>query len=420
MGLYDGLDPSMLAMLQGGGSGLEQFMGLGGAPGSFLPNGLKPITPPYTPGPTGLAAFLARPGLSQALMSTGAALMAQSDRPGTTLGALGRALPVGMEAYQQGQQNAQTDALIQQMPPQMQALLRSLPPAQRAQAMFSLAMPKPGVVVKTDERLVNPTTGQTMVGALPPNLDFKPLADGTIGAFDPRTGQQVRPGQGPAEQSPMEKEWALYSSLSPADQKRFNAMKAAGANVVNVNTAPEGAASAAVGKMVGDTIGGAAKAQENLNTINTIDQITSLVNSPAFKQISGPLAGSSLGQLAARLGDNPQVKELLGQFNALGSTLTMEKLNAFTGRKTEFEYKQAKRMAMNDTTMTPEEITAGLRIYKQIAQQDANNWAEDMTGLDLKRLNVNPADVARPLDLARRIKNGGVPAASADPLGIRK
>ncbi len=94
-------------------------------------------------GPSGIARFLAQPGLSNALMSTGAALLAQSDQPGTLGGALGRALPVGMQAYQQGQEEAKLRAVIETMPPEMRRLIEALPASQRGAAMMQL-LNRPG------------------------------------------------------------------------------------------------------------------------------------------------------------------------------------------------------------------------------------------------------------------------------------
>jgi hypothetical protein len=94
------------------------------------------------PSPTGLAALLQRPGLRDALLATGMGMMSQADQPGSVAGALGRALPMGVQAYQQSRQNAEMDALIAQMPPEMQKVLRMLPPAQKGQALMQLLQPK--------------------------------------------------------------------------------------------------------------------------------------------------------------------------------------------------------------------------------------------------------------------------------------
>lgn len=92
--------------------------------------------------PTGLAAFLARPGLRDALLATGSGLLAQRDQPGSLGGALGRALPMGMQALQQGQQKAQYEQMLASAPPEMRQLLTMLGPERGVPALMQLTMPK--------------------------------------------------------------------------------------------------------------------------------------------------------------------------------------------------------------------------------------------------------------------------------------
>jgi hypothetical protein len=118
-------------------------------------------------GPTGIAALLQRPGLRDALFATGTSMLAQTNAPGGTLGALGQALPMGMMAFQQGQQEAEIDALLESAPPEMRRLLKALPAQARVAALLGLMKPKEPVKLGKDERLVDPSTQEELIGVVP-------------------------------------------------------------------------------------------------------------------------------------------------------------------------------------------------------------------------------------------------------------
>lgn len=173
-------------------------------------NGPASFLPP-SQGPGWLAALLQRPGLSDALMATGAALLAQKDQPGSLGGALGRALPMGMQAFQQGQEEARINELMASAPPEMQQLLRALPAGQRGAALFSLLMPK-----APEEYTLGPGDkrfrGATEIASVAPEVETpQPTA--------------------------AEREFAFYQTLSPDQKKAFDEWKAAGNRpMVQVNT----------------------------------------------------------------------------------------------------------------------------------------------------------------------------------------
>ncbi len=162
--------------------------------------------------PSGLAAFLARPGLRDALLAAGSSLLSQRDQPGSLGSALGRALPVGMQAYQQGQQQSQADSLIAQMPPQMQAMLKMLPPGEQAQALFSLMQPKTPVSVAPGASLVDPVTGQVRYAA--PSAPVAVRPGGSL--VDPTTGQVTFKSPDKPVELPEEVRTAMYfAGLNP-------------------------------------------------------------------------------------------------------------------------------------------------------------------------------------------------------------
>lgn len=135
----------------------------------------------------GISGFLETPGVIDALMGTGSALLAQSDQPGTSFGgALGRAIPVGMQAFEYGQQKdamrKQEEALdefFKDAPPTMRKLVDGLSMAQKAQ----LAM-------------------QQMQPQEPPEVELVTLADGRVGRFvDGRFEEAMGPAEAPPAES---------------------------------------------------------------------------------------------------------------------------------------------------------------------------------------------------------------------------
>jgi hypothetical protein len=142
--------------------------------------------------PGGFSGFMQKPGVIDMLLSTGSALLAQSDQPGSLGGALGRALPVGMQALQQGQQNAALDEVFKDAPPEMQQLVRGLPLAAKAQMalqMMQRQAPEP-VVVGAGDRLVDRTTGNVLLGTeIDTDYSYHMVGDNTIAVMS--NGQLV-------------------------------------------------------------------------------------------------------------------------------------------------------------------------------------------------------------------------------------
>jgi hypothetical protein len=349
-------------------------------------------------GPTGIAALLQRPGLRDALFATGTSMLAQTNAPGGTLGALGQALPMGMMAFQQGKQEAEIDALLESAPPEMKRLLKALPAQARVPALLSMMKPKEPVKLGKDDRLIEQGTNRVLVDAIPE-----------------------------VEKAPDEvRTFEAYAAMTPEQQanyREFLKAKRGPGNQVTVNTGGEGGAQKAIGEVVYNTITGAEGAQANLQKVADIDRIVQITQDPEFKKVSGPIMGSKWGELNARFADDPKARELLAEFNAIGGQMTMDQLEEFTGPKTDFEFRQAKRLVLNDPTMTVDEIRSGLKVHRAAAIQDANRWSDRMRGLDPSKLKFDPELLRTEMDLAEQIKRQ-FPASQAggkvDPLGIRR
>lgn len=195
-------------------------------------------------GPGGLTGFLQKPGIRDALLATGSALLAQSDQPGSLGGALGRALPMGVQAYQQGQQSAALDEAFADAPESMRRLMAGLSMTQRQGLAGNLLMqqmapraPQGPVTVGANQRLVDPNTGETIVGAMeaPPSFEYRNLPDGRVGVFS--EGAMVNTfGEAMPEDAPTFSDVGTFrrefnSQIEPFDQvaEAYQKVQASGA-----------------------------------------------------------------------------------------------------------------------------------------------------------------------------------------------
>lgn len=194
--------------------------------------------------PGGITGFLQRPGIRDAMLATGSALLAQSDQPGSLGGALGRALPVGIEALRSGQQRAALDDAFADAPESMRRLMAGLSQGQRQALAGNLAMqqmtpqaPPAPVTVGANQRLVDPSTGETIVGAMeaPPSFEYRNLPDGRVGVFS--DGAMVNTfGEALPEEPPSFSDVSTFrrefnSQIEPFDQvaEAYQKVQASGA-----------------------------------------------------------------------------------------------------------------------------------------------------------------------------------------------
>lgn len=135
------------------------------------------------PGPGKLARLLSTPGLSQALISGGAALLSQADQPGNLAGAIGRAIPHGFGGFRRGRARAAVSEALEGAPESMRRLISSLPPEQSVgMALQMLQAPKrpDPVTLSEGAELRDPETGELVAENVPepPDLpsDFRLFA----------------------------------------------------------------------------------------------------------------------------------------------------------------------------------------------------------------------------------------------------
>lgn len=329
--------------------------------------------------------FLRRPGVREGLLETGMALMAQSDTPHTSvLGNLGRALPYGVQAGKEAAERHRYDQMLEGAPPQMRQFLKMMDPREGAAFMLQAAM------------------------APPPPRDIYEGTEGQFFEAEPGGGfTQLTEPQAEAEPLPSDVRTMQWLMEQPPEvQESYRAMFGpASGTTVNVNPQPTPFVEAIQQNQAALIQTGAQAAEAASSKIGAIDRVIEITRAPAFRNVSGPIWGGRVGELRSQFADDPTARQLAAEFNAIGGVMTMQQLEAFTGPKTDFEFQQAKRLVLNDTNLTPEEIRAGLEVHRRVAIAEALKWANEMRAVDLRALGADPSLVAPQLQLADQIIN---------------
>lgn len=264
------------------------------------------------PGPSGLTRILQQPGLSDALIAAGTSLLSQSDQPGNLAGALGRSIPVGVQAFRQGQQRSALDQAMEGAPPEMQNLLRALPQGQQAPALFSM-----------------------MQGQQEEEVEFRDLADGRIGVFDKNSGELLRI-QGPAEeQDPTGtlQNFGQWLQMSPEEREQFGefmeTQRSPGTTVNVGEQSPREKVLMGLDEAeLEDARSAAASAR---STIDTLDQMENLldegVETGALEEMVMPFR-----EAAAGFGINVEGLSQQQVFRALQNELTLGVTQSMSGQ----------------------------------------------------------------------------------------
>lgn len=416
MSFYDprlgGLKPDVLIPL------LQNLNSIIGANNEIGPeftirsNALPPMRPamplagkPRQQGPTGLAALLSRPGLRDALIATGSTLLAQADQGGSTFGDLGRALPFGLQALQQGRQEAEIDALMESAPPEMKQLLKALPAQQRVGALLSL--------MKKPESQVIPEGAAVLEDGKEIYKNVRPeKAEDPLKGF-PAEAQLVLWGMGvdPATATMEQREAALT---------RYAELQTAGKGpLVQIDTGDKAASSAAQalgGDAATRVVSKAATADAAIGLVDNIATAERLLDDPAMKKVAGP--ASSIRTVAQRLGDDPRARELAAQYDILTSDVVLQKVKAFKGPLSEKELAFLERASAADRNMTVEELQAGLKLLRRISERDLKDYVNEVDSFNPAEFDVTEGQMQQYRGLADRAR--AVTSGKAkDPLGLR-
>lgn len=346
----------------------------------------------------GLGGFLERPGIIDALLAGGSALLAQADVPGTSFaGALGRAIPGAVRAGMQAKDKAEYEDAISGAPEGMRRLLRILGPERGAMFMAQQAMQGP-----PEPAFTNVSPGQTVLRDGEP-IFTAPAADGTP--------SEIRSFRAVLAMSPEERA-AFYDDIERRKQAE---------TIVNVGQQPSPLDTALAQTNAWVFTEGFERAQADLTSVQTIDALNAVIDNPKFRDVSGPFWGGRFGEVRAQLADDPEAAQLVALFRTLGGMMTMQKLEEFTGPKTDFEYQQAQRLVNNDRSMTVSQIRAGLRGMRKVLEQSSSQWADRLLGMDPTILNFDPRQAQAQTELALRLNAMfGDVSDSRDPAGIRR
>lgn len=336
--------------------------------------------------PTGIAALLADPALQQALIGTGTALLQQSDRPGTLGGALGRALPAGLNAFQEGRRMQEFEELLTGMPESQARVFRLLGPDAGTGAlaqMFMQGPPEPELIA--------------------PGQDLQDILIELYGPVDPTT---LTPDQ--------------VASAAALQQERELARASAGASSVTIEG--ERAASAAQGALGTDAIGRLSAARDAAvgatATLGRVGELQKLLTMPEAASVTGP--GSSIKTLAQRFSDDPTAREIAAAFDALAGQNVLAGLEAFTGAISDAEREFLDRIQAGDRDMTVEELQAGLGVLERIQRDIAEGYLSRLDSFDGAAFGIGAGQLESAHAAESAIVRRGLGAnVGADPLGIR-
>ena len=312
--------------------------------------------------PTGIAALLADPAIRQALLGTGAALLQQSDQPGTLGGALGRALPVGIGEFERGraQQSAEArqaefEQMLQGLPPEMASVIKLAGVDGGGLEMFAQTLAPPELqAVNVNERLTD-RAGNVVLDAVAQASDNPASVDEFI--FAREEGFE---GSFPD---------FLASKRSPA---------------VMVTVEGDNAANAAQGALGTDAIGrlsaGRDTALSATRTLSNVQRLQELLDDPAAERVTGPFV--TLKDVQERFSDDPSARVISAEFDAIAGQNVLEGLDAFTGAISDAERQFLERIQQGDRSMTVEELRAGLAAMEKMQRAAAQSYLSQIDNFD--------------------------------------
>lgn len=300
----------------------------------------------------GFAAFLANPALQQALIGTGSALLQQADSPGTFGGALGRALPAGMQAFERAQRAQEFSALLEGMDPTQRRLFELLGPDAGAGMLAQSILQRP-------EPTEQPTSVQEYLFA---------QSQGFEGSFQD----------------------FIQAKKSPA---------------VQVNVEGDRAASAAQGALGTGAVQrldeGRTAAVTAATTLERVTALQELLDDPAAEQVTGP--GSSVRTFFERFDSDPAARQIAAQIDALAGLNVLDGLNAFSGPISDSEREFVARIQAADRSLTVEELRAALQILERAQRGVADSYLGQLESFDGEAFGIAPGQLesAHSADAAR-------------------
>ena len=311
----------------------------------------------------GIGGYLGGPGVGNAMIGAGGAMLEAAGQSGATFGG---SLGTGLKNFAaERARYGESEMARRQLAQEGQAPLQDLTARQNA-LMARAAMS--GI---TDPVMLQ----QLMVLAGDPKAFEAALAD-----------LKPQAAAGPTDLEELQDKFAWFDSLTPERQASLNYMQRNPPSETTINTGdtltPIAPAEEAMGEWV-QNLYGMRQTIENqtLPGIDNIDQTLDMVNDPRFSEISGVLRGNAAADVVARVQGDPHLLGMIGAFERLGQTRTLQILANFTGAKSNYELDMARKMAQGDRSMSPEEMRTALNLMRRAYIQDAVRWARDIQGL---------------------------------------
>lgn len=310
---------------------------------------------------SGIGAYFGAPGMGTAMIGAGGAMMEAAGQSGANFGG---SLGTGLKEFaSQRAKFGESEMARRQLAQEGQAPLQELTARQNAlrarAAMRGITDP-----VMLERLMVLANDPKSFEAAL----------------------EELDPPEAvaPTDLEELQDEFAWFDGLTEEKQAVLNSMRnpAVTGTTVNTGDTPRAPAEEAMGEWV-KNLYGTRQTIENLTMpgIANIEQTLDMVNDPRFGEVSGVLRGNAAADVVARVQGDPHLLGMIGTFERLSHTRTLQILANFTGAKSNYELDMARKMAQGDRSMSPGEMRSALNLMKRAYIQDAVRWARDIQGL---------------------------------------
>ena len=314
-----------------------------------------------------VGSFFTKPGIAEMMITGGAAMSQAASQPGASVwGSLGAGGEAGVKQYNlMQQQQAVRDRLT------AESTATGLETATEAQ---ELEQRKAILNSWLDAAEIVDPAERARYAPFAVSDDTLQMARDDLGLTDDPTTLEE-----------LQDKFTWFETLSPEQQASLNYMQRnppAAGTTINTGDTPQDPAEEAMGEWV-QNLYGMRQTIENqtLPGIDNLDQTLAMVNDPRFGEISGVLRGNAAADVVARVQGDPHLLGMIGAFERLGQTRTLQILANFTGAKSNYELDMARKMAQGDRSMSPDEMRAALNLMRRAYIQDAVRWARDIQGL---------------------------------------
>ena len=310
----------------------------------------------------GIGGYLGAPGVGNALIGAGGAMLEAAGQSGATFGG---SLGTGLKNFAaERAKYAESEMARRQLAQKGQAPLQDL--TARQQALMALAAMRGITDPEVLRQLMVMAGDQKSYEAALEGLEEKP---------------KVSPTGLEEEQAIL----AWYLGLSEEERDAYNRMgrtPPATQTVTVEGDTPVSPANAGMDAYIQGVYDGRANTFNNvMPSLQNVEQTLDLTNHKRFDEVAGVWSGNMIADARLRFQGDPELLGMLGTFERLGSDRALDILRNFTGAKSNFEFQVSEKMAAKDRSMTPAEIRAGLELMRRAHIQEAVRWAQNMVDM---------------------------------------